>query len=295
VIAGTASRELPPLAGSIRPDPEDSSPLDLDLPLVEEALVTFLRDEIQGLRGFRDVVIGLSGGVDSAVSLLLAVKALGKDHVHPVLLPYATSSPESERDAREVLAVAGIEGRVIPISSAVDAYISEQEPEIGSLRRGNLAARFRALVIWDQAARLGALPLGTGNKSERLLGYFTWHADDSPPINPLGDLFKTQVWALARHLGVPRSVVEKAPSADLVAGVHDEDEIGVRYDLADRILYWILEGYSPDDLIRAGFGADAVERVRARFHGTHWKREFPSVATLSESSIGEFYLRPVDF
>lgn len=285
----------PRLPGAVRPAPDDSSPLMLDLPLVEKALVSFLQDEIQGLRGFRDVVVGLSGGVDSAVSLLLAVKALGKDHVHPVLLPYATSSPESERDAREVLATVGIEGRVIPISPSIDAYIRDEEQGISALRRGNLAARFRALVIWDQAARLGALPLGTGNKSERLLGYFTWHADDSPPINPLGDLFKTQVWALARHLGVPESIVKKAPSADLVVGVHDEDEIGVRYELADRILYWILEGYSPPELVEAGFPQEAVEKVRARFHGTHWKREFPAVATLSESAIGEFYLRPVDF
>jgi NAD+ synthase len=294
-MSGAPSQGSSRLPGAIRPDPDDPSPLELDLPLVEEALVTFLRDEVVGIRGFKDVVVGLSGGVDSAVSLLLAVKALGKEHVHPVLLPYATSSPESERDARAVLAVAGIEGRLIPITAAVDAYVAAEEPGIGDLRRGNLAARFRALVIWDQAARLGALPLGTGNKSERLLGYFTWHADDSPPINPLGDLFKTQVWALARHVGVPSTVVEKAPSADLVAGVHDEDEIGVRYELADRILYWILEGYSVDDLVQAGFPAEAVEKVRARFHGTHWKREFPTVATLSESSIGEFYLRPVDF
>ena len=137
--------------------------------------------------------------------------------------------------------------------------------------------------------------MGTGNKSERLLGYFTWHADDSPPINPLGDLFKTQVWALARQLGVPEEIVVKAPSADLVRGVHDESEIGVRYEVADRILYWLLEGYRPEDLVRAGFAEEAVERIGARLQGTHWKRELPTVATLSENAIGEFYLRPVDY
>jgi NAD+ synthase (glutamine-hydrolysing) len=280
---------------SALPDPGDGSPLDLDLPLVERALVGFLRDEIVARRGFRDVVVGLSGGVDSAVSLLLAVQALGADHVHPFMLPYATSSPESLQDAARVLEVAGITGRTIEISEPVDAYIVNEEPKLSGLRRGNLAARFRALVLWDQAARLHALPLGTGNKSERLLGYFTWHADDSPPINPVGDLFKTQVWALARHLGVPDEVVDKPPSADLVQGIHDEDEIGVRYEIADRILHWTLEGFSRDDLVRAGFVAGDVDAVLARLHGTHWKREFPTVATLSDTAIGEFYLRPVDY
>jgi NAD+ synthase (glutamine-hydrolysing) len=280
---------------SALPDPEDASPLALDLPLVEQALVAFLRGEIVERRGFRDVVVGLSGGVDSAVSLLLAVRALGPEHVHPFMLPYATSSPASLRDAQRVLEIAGIEGRTIEITEPVDAYVSREEPSISGLRRGNLAARFRALVLWDQGARLGALPLGTGNKSERLLGYFTWHADDSPPINPLGDLFKTQVWALARHLGVPEEVVDKPPSADLVHGVHDEDEIGVRYEIADRILHWTLEGFGGEDLVRAGFAAGDVEAVLTRLHGTHWKREFPTVATLSDTAIGEFYLRPVDY
>jgi NAD+ synthase len=277
------------------PDPEDSSPLDVDLPLLEEALVAFLRDEIPGRRGFEDVVVGVSGGVDSAVSLLLAVRALGAEHVHAFLLPYATSSRESLEHGKRVVAVAGVESRTIEITPGVDAYIEKEEPELSDLRRGNLAARFRALVLWDQAARIGALPLGTGNKSERLLGYFTWHADDSPPINPLGDLFKTQVWALARHLGVPEEIVEKPPTADLVRGVTDEDEIGVSYAVADRILYWLLEGYLPEDLVRAGFDPEAVRKVHARLHGTHWKRELPTVATLSENAIGEFYLRPVDY
>jgi len=277
------------------PDPEDSSVLKLDLPLVEKGLVSFLQDEILTRRGFRDVVIGVSGGVDSAASLFLAVRALGPEHVHAFLLPYATSSPESLEHGLQVLERAGVKGRTIEITPAVDAYLESEEPQASGLRRGNVAARVRALILWDQAARMHALPLGTGNKSERLLGYFTWHADDSPPINPLGDLFKTQVWALARHLGVPVEVVDKAPSADLVQGVHDEDEIGVSYPVADRILHWILEGYRPSDLVRAGFPAEAVAKVRARLEGTHWKRELPTVATLSDTAIGEFYLRPVDY
>jgi NAD+ synthase len=156
-------------------------------------------------------------------------------------------------------------------------------------------ARMRGVVLFDQSARLHALPLGTGNKSERLLGYFTWHADDSPPINPLGDLFKTQVWALARHLGVPDVIVEKPATADLVRGVTDEDELGISYQRADPILNWLLEGYAPDTLVRRGFDGSEVALVWRRLNSTHWKRELPSVAVLSSSAIGEFYLRPVDY
>ena len=180
-------------------------------------------------------------------------------------------------------------------TSAVDAYIQDVDPGLSDLRRGNLAARIRGVTLFDQSAKLDRLPLGTGNKSERLLGYFTWHADDSPPINPLGDLFKTQVWALARHLGVPEVIVNKPASADLVKGIHDEDELGFSYQKADPILHWFLRGYQPEELVRYGFKKDAVELVWQRLNSTHWKRELPTVAVLSETAIGEFYLRPVDY
>ncbi len=276
-------------------DPSDASALELDLPLVERALISFLRDEIPRRRGFQRVVVGVSGGVDSAVSLHLAARALGPENVHAFFLPYATSSPDSLLHGREVCQSLGIEARTIEITSGVDAYIESAEPDLSPLRRGNLAARFRGMVLFDQAARLDALPLGTGNKSERLLGYFTWHADDSPPINPLGDLLKSQVWALARHLGVPESVVDKPPSADLVEGVHDEDELGVDYPTADLILHWLLEGVPPEELKKAGFDPSAVDRVRSRLQGTHWKRRPPTSALMSSTGIGDFYLRPVDF
>ncbi len=268
--------------------PEDPSVLDLDVELVERVLIEFVREEVVRHRGFEKVVIGLSGGVDSAVSLSLAVKALGAENVMGFRLPYATSSQESLDHAALMLEACGAEGRTIEITGAVDAYVEQNEPDLSPLRRGNLAARLRSVILFDQSAKLRALPLGTGNKSERLLGYYTWHADDSPPINPLGDLFKTQVWALARHLGVPDVIVDKPASADLVRGVHDEDELGISYHRADPILHWLLKGYRPDELKEYGFVEEEVDRVWRLLSSTHWKRELPTVAMLSSSAIGAF-------
>ena len=281
-----------PTANSALHDP---TVLDIDLELVERTLVEFIREEVQRRRGFERVVVGVSGGVDSAVSLALACRALGAENVHGFRLPYRTSSQESLEHAALALDATGAHAHTIDISDPIDRYVEEYEPDISPLRKGNLMARLRAVILFDQSAKTSALPLGTGNKSERLLGYFTWHADDSPPINPLGDLFKTQVWALARHLGVPDVIVEKPATADLVQGVTDEDELGVSYHDADPILHWLLRGYRVDELVRVGFDADAIELVSARLQSTHWKRELPTVAVLSSSAIGEFYLRPVDY
>ena len=287
-----AGRESAGDAEAQRPDPGS---LELDLELVERSLVTFIQDEVRRQRGFEKVVVGVSGGVDSAVSLYLACKALGAANVHGFRLPYRTSSPESLEHAQLVLDATGAHAHTIEISEPIDRYVERYEPDISSLRKGNLMARLRAVILFDQSARLHALPLGTGNKSERLLGYFTWHADDSPPINPLGDLFKTQVWALARHLGVPSVIVDKPATADLVRGVNDEDELGVSYHDADPILHGLVRGYGSLDLVRMGFREEAVELVRRRLQATHWKRELPTVAVLSSSAIGAFYLRPVDY
>jgi NAD+ synthetase len=304
-LAGTASRTIEdtPEVG-LRGDrrgraaplvPADGATLELDLPLVEEALVCFIRDEVVERRGFERVVLGVSGGVDSAVALLLACRALGADNVFGFRLPYATSSEESLEHAGLVLAQSGAHERTIDITPMVDAYLQAHEPEADATRRGNLMARMRAVTLFDQSAALRALPLGTGNKSERLLGYYTWHADDSPPINPIGDLFKTQVWALAHHLGVPDAIVDKPATADLVRGVTDEDELGISYHRADPILHWLVRGWSVEDLVRSGFERDEVELVSRRLNSTHWKRELPTVALLSSTAIGEFYLRPVDY
>lgn len=302
VTGGTAAWESPESGLEGGGDPEAAGPLptgpevlQLDLPLVEEALVRFIREEVVTRRGFQKVVVGVSGGVDSAVSLYLACTALGPENVYGFRMPYATSSPESLEHAALALEATGARSRTVDITGMVDAYLNEHEPDADPTRRGNVMARMRAVTLFDQSAKLGALPLGTGNKSERLLGYYTWHADDSPPINPLGDLFKTQVWALARHLGVPEAIVDKPASADLVRGVNDEDELGIGYHAADPILFWLVRGWSPSDLVRSGLPEAQVSLVARRLNATHWKRELPTVALLSSTAIGEFYLRPVDY
>jgi NAD+ synthetase len=267
--------------------------LELDAALVENWLVRFLRDEMQR-RGFERAVVGVSGGVDSAVTAYLAARALGAANVVGVRMPYRTSSPESLEHGQLVIDALGIEGRTVDISAAVDGYL-QHEPDADPARRGNVMARLRMITLFDLSAKHRAIPLGTGNKTERLFGYFTWHADDSPPINPLGDLFKTQVWALARHLGVPEVIVGKAPSADLVVGQTDEGDFGISYAKADELLNWMLSGYVADDLVARGYDAAEVALVRKRLASTHWKRRLPTVAMLSPSAIGESYLRPVDY
>ncbi|MDB4880682.1 MAG: NH(3)-dependent synthetase [Gemmatimonadetes bacterium] len=290
-------RARPPHAGTVPVlvgEPTSAvSPLEIDGELAEQWLVLFLRDEM-GRRGFSKAVIGISGGVDSAVTAYLATRALGADNVIGVRLPYRSSSPESLAHAQLVIDALGIESRTMDITAAVDGYLA-LEPDAGAARRGNVMARLRMIALFDLSARYRAIPLGTGNKTERLFGYFTWHADDSPPINPLGDLFKTQVWALARHLGVPEVIVGKAPSADLVAGQTDEGDFGIGYPRADEILNWMLAGHDEADLVRRGFDAAEVALVRKRLSSTHWKRRLPTVAMVSSTAIGESYLRPVDY
>jgi NAD+ synthase (glutamine-hydrolysing) len=280
----------------VRPDAPHGGgppPLAIDTAMTEELLVGFIRDEL-AQRGFERGIVALSGGVDSAVTAYLAAKALGPKNVIAVRLPYRTSSRESLEHAQEVIDALGIEARTIDISAVVDAYL-ENEPGADDARRGNVMARMRMIALFDLSARYRAIPLGTGNKTERLLGYFTWHADDSPPVNPLGDLYKSQVWALARHLEVPARIVDKPPTADLVQGQTDEGDIGVDYPTADAILDWLLHGYTPSDLSARGFDERAVELIRRRLDGTHWKRKLPTVAMVSPTMIGESYLRPVDW
>ncbi len=257
-------------------------------------LTRFILDEIRTRRGMTRAIIGLSGGIDSAVTAYLCARALGPENVYAFRLPYATSSQDSLDDAQRVADALGINLRTISIAGAVDGYF-QHEPDADARRRGNVMARTRMLVLFDQSAKLGGLPVGTGNKTERMLGYFTWHADDTPPVNPLGDLFKTEVWDLARYLGIPRELIEKAPSADLEAGQTDEGDLGITYARADAILRVMLRGYSDAQIASRGFGAPEIAIVRRRVESTHWKRHLPTTAMVSDTAINEFYLRPVDY
>jgi len=266
----------------------------LDAALATQWLVAFLRDELVARRRIPRAVIGLSGGVDSAVTAFLCAHALGADNVYGIRMPYKTSHPSSLTDAQLVVDALKIQCRTIDITAAVDGYL-QYEPEADARRRGNVMARTRMVVLFDQSAKLDALPVGTGNKTERLLGYFTWHADDTPPVNPIGDLFKCQVWALARYLGVPQRLIDKAPTADLQADQTDEADLGISYERADAILAQILLGYSDAQLVEHGFSTDEVLLVRNRVDATHWKRHLPTTALLSSTAINEFYLRPVDY
>jgi len=282
-----AHRPTGPLAGG-------ADPLAIDPALTRKWLVEFLRDEIQRRRGFEHAVIGLSGGVDSAVVAYLAAEALGPEHVTAIRMPYVASSADSLAHAQLVIDKLGINARTVDITAAVDGMV-KAVGDTTPARKGNVMARARMVALFDLSVPLHALPVGTGNKSERLLGYFTWHADDSPPVNPIGDLFKTQVWALAKHLGVPDEIVSKPASADLIQGQTDEGDFGISYARADQILHWLLSGYRPEAIEGLGFTSQEIALVRGRLDSTHWKRRLPTVAMVSQTAIGEYYLRPVDY
>ncbi len=281
-----------PIIPSLSRDPH--SILDMDMELATKWLIAFLRDELIRCRGFTKAVIGLSGGVDSALSTALCSLALGPENVYTIRMPYKTSSQDSLDHAEACARHFGVHMDTVEITDAVDGYLAFA-PEADGRRRGNVMARMRMIVLFDQSERYKALPIGTGNKTERLFGYYTWHADDAPAVNPLGDLFKTQVWKLSKHLGVPDEIVEKAPSADLVVGQTDEADLGISYELADMILAHILAGYDRSRIISLGFSAHDVDLVWKRLNSTHWKRHTPTSAMLSATSINDYYLRPVDF
>jgi NAD+ synthase (glutamine-hydrolysing) len=296
-IARPLVQSLPrPIAVVAEPrfDPTDDALLRIDAAAVRRWLVEFLRDEVLRRRGFSDVVVGLSGGVDSALTVFLCAEALGPEHVVAVRMPYRTSSRESLDHAQLVVDQLGVRSMTVDISDAVDGY-ARLDADMDGRRKGNVMARTRMIVLFDQSQRLGGISIGTGNKTERLFGYYTWHADDTPPVNPLGDLFKTQVWQLAHHVGVPAEIVAKPASADLVVGQTDEADFGISYALADRILFFLLQGYPPAKLAAMGFREVDVALVKRRVDSTHWKRHLPSTAMLSATAIGEYYLRPVDY
>ncbi len=267
--------------------------LELNYQLVAEALQRFIHEELSD-RGYQQAIVSVSGGVDSAVTLALAARALGPENVHALSLPHKDSSADSRKHAELVAKRFGVTLETIDITAMVEGY-ARLTPQITARRKGNVMARARMIVSFDKSEQYHALPLGTGNKTERLFGYFTWHADDAPPINPLGDLYKTQVWGLAEFLDVPPEIIRKAPTADLEPGQTDEDDLGVRYRRADVILEHYLKGYPDEYIVNLGFTAEEVTLVKRRVNRTHYKRHLPAVALLSSTAINEFYLRPLDF
>jgi NAD+ synthetase len=273
---------------------ETDDNLRVNEPLLTEWLIAFLRDEIVRRRGFTKAVVGLSGGVDSSLVAFLLARALGPENVYGIRMPYRTSSQDSLDHAALVAEATGINMETIEITDATDGYLNLC-PDADGRRRGNVMARIRMIMLFDQSQKLGTLPVGTGNKTERLFGYFTWHADDSPPVNPLGDLYKTQVWAISNYIGVPDVIVNKPASADLIVGQTDEGDFGISYPKADRILFYLLRGFTARRLIEMGFPEAEVALVKRRLDSTHWKRHMPTVAMLSSTSINDYYLRPVDY
>jgi NAD+ synthase len=270
------------------PRPETSRParprIPTNPPLIRAILVKFIADEVRKV-GIGRVVVGLSGGVDSALSAMLAVEALGAANVLAVKMPYRTSSGESLHDADRVLACSGMQSLEVDITPQVDAYF-ERFPDADNMRRGNKMARERMTILYDQSARWKALVLGTSNKTELLLGYGTLYGDMASAVNPLGDLYKTQVWALATHIGVPEEIIRKQPSADLWTGQTDEAELGFGYREVDELLYMMVDlRYSRAELCAAGFSEAFVRRVSEMVRSSQFKRRLPVIAKLSTRTI----------
>lgn len=254
----------------------------------------FLRDEMHRV-GFENAVIGLSGGIDSALSTYLAVRALGKEHVHCVMMPYKTSSTDSLSDARAVVDDLGVSSEVVEISPMADAYFSANE-EMDKLQKGNVFARLRMIVLYDRSHSRKALVIGTSNKTESLLGYSTLFGDSASALNPIGDLYKTQVRQLSKFLGVPDSILSKPPSADLWSGQTDEQEMGLTYDEVDRLLYYMVDcRETAEELLARGFAKELIAKVGSMIRRSQFKRMPPLIAKISPRTVNIDFRYPRDW
>lgn len=268
--------------------------LHLNTSIVEKVLVNFLKDEIT-TAGFQRCVLGLSGGIDSTVAAFLAARALGPDKVVGVMLPYKTSNPQSKADAELVAKDLGIRSETIEITPMVDPFLKSHKIS-DPIRRGNIMARQRMIVLYDVSNREQALVVGTSNKTEILLGYGTLFGDTACALNPLGDLYKTQVWQLAQSLGVPQSIINKNPSADLWEGQTDEGEFGFSYKDADRLLYHLIdERRSTADLMNMGFEENFILRVQSMVRKNQFKRRPPIIAKISNRTVNVDFRYPHDW
>ncbi|MBT7319149.1 MAG: NAD+ synthase [Planctomycetes bacterium] len=264
--------------------PKLPAPPQCHTELATKVLCGFLREESHRA-GFQKAVLGLSGGIDSALVVELAARALGPENVLAVAMPYRTSNPISLELAQDSALHAGVALEVVDISTMADACI-DQAGETDSLRRGNIMARARMITLYDRSARDNALVLGTSNKTELLLGYGTIHGDMASALNPVGDLYKSQIVALSRHLGVPKAIIYRPPSADLWSGQTDEEELGFTYDAVDALLVRLVdELWSRDQLIEAGFATDFVDGVRQRIRINQYKRRPPLIAKVANRTV----------
>ena len=270
------------------------APLAINPELVKGILVGFIRNEVRKV-GYERVVLGLSGGVDSSLVATLATDALGRDNVLAMVMPYKTSDKKSRSDALQVIRQLGIHHLEVDITPQIDAYF-ERFPDADQKRRGNKMARERKSIEYDHSSAWSALVLGTSNKTELLLGYGTIFGDLASAINPLGDLYKTQVWQLADAVGVPTAIVQKAPSADLWAGQSDEAELGFQYRMVDQLLYYLVDRrYSVEELKRLGFEAAFIDDIIRRVRDNQYKRRLPIIAKLSSRTIDREFRYPRDW
>jgi NAD+ synthase len=263
--------------------------LEINAELARKILTSFLREEITRA-GLTRAVVGVSGGVDSALSCFLAAEALGPANVLALCLPYKKSSPDSLRHAQLVIQATGVQTLTVDITPMVEPLF-DQFPKLDARRKGNIMARERMIILYDQSAEWKGLVVGTGNKTEILLGYTTLYGDSACALNPIGDLYKTQVRQLARAVGVPEEIISKPPTADLWSGQTDEGELGFTYAEVDRLLYLLVdERYSPEECIQAGFKKPFVQRVAEIVRRNQFKRVLPPIAKLSHRTVGYDFL-----
>lgn len=263
--------------------------LTINTDLATEILTAFIHSETTRA-GYQKVVVGLSGGIDSALSCVLAAKALGPENVLAVRMPYRTSSKDSLEHAQLLIDQFGVQSLTIPISDMADGLINHF-PEMDKTRQGNIMARCRMIVLYDQSSAFNGLVVGTSNKTEILLGYSTLFGDSASAFNPIGDLYKTQVRQLAAALQIPAAIIKKAPSADLWADQTDEGELGFTYAEVDKLLYLLVdERYTSEECVEAGFEKNFVENVVKRMRRFHFKRMMPPIAKLGSRTIGYDFL-----
>ena len=253
--------------------------LDLNLKEVHSELVEFLRESFKKA-GFSKAVLGLSGGIDSALVAYLLRDALGKENVLAIMMPYKSSNPDSLNHAKLVIEDLGINSKTIEITDMIDAYF-KNEKEATSLRMGNKMARERMSILFDYSSKENALVVGTSNKTEIYLGYSTQFGDSACALNPIGDLYKTNIWDLSRYLKIPNELIEKKPSADLWEGQTDEQEMGLTYKEADQVMYRLLEeNKTVEEVLAEGFNKDLVDNIVRRMNRSEYKRRMPLIAKI---------------